>query len=447
MICIFILLVALTSQLVAGDQYINSNKRRSDELSPSPSSPPLSSCQVKALDGTCFGHDLKRKYFLQASNFTNFNHGSFGAVPRIVFEQQTRLYQEQENRIDTWFHSTYYSLVDAARARLAALVNCMADDLVLVENASAAVNSILRSFPFVKGDKVLRLSTAYGMIINTLEYLQETVGIEVVVVDVEYPVTGTAQIINSVQKAIDANPGIKMSIFTHISSYPSMIEPVHELVKIAKDAGSYTFVDGAQALGVLSINISEINCDFYLGNAQKWLYSPKGTAFLYVKRELQTDIFPEPAVINSWGASYVVRYRYTGTRDYTAFCAIPAAMDFIEQIGGAANVDLYIRDLAIKAGKILTAAWNSSLLVSEDMTGYIINVILPSTDVNAIGSMAGALSSKHGFYFTYGSVNLTATTGETVYYTRLSAQVYLELSDFEKLAYLVLTLLAEYTPP
>jgi hypothetical protein len=152
-------------------------------------------------------------------------------------------------------------------------------------------------------------------------------------------------------------------------------------------------------------------------------------------------------VINSWGASYVVRYRYTGTRDYTAFCAIPSAMDFIDTtLGGRSNVDTYIRNLAVNAGRLLTSSWGTSLLVAESMTAYIINVILPSKDPSAIGYMSGKLSSEHNFYFTYSSV-VSTLTGETIYYTRLSAQVYLEMGDFEKLAYLVPSLLAEYVPP
>lgn len=75
------------------------------------------------------------------------------------------------------------------------------------------------------------------------------------------------------------------------------------------------------------------------------------------------------------------------------------------------------------------------------MSGFMINVVLPSKNMTAVASMAGVLSSKHGFYFTYASVNST-TTGEVIIYTRLSAQVYLELSDFVKLAALVSSLLS-----
>ena len=74
------------------------------------------------------------------------------------------------------------------------------------------------------------------------------------------------------------------------------------------------------------------------------------------------------------------------------------------------------------------------------MTAAMINVVLPSSDINAVANMASILGSKYNFYFTYSSVNSTAT-GQSIIYTRLSAQVYLELSDFELLATLVPSLL------
>jgi len=92
-----------------------------------------------------FGHSLKDKYFLLDNSLTNLNHGSFGAVPRPVMDNHIYLLQQQESHPDRWFRETYYKLIDSSRECISKLVHAHCDDLVLVENASSAVNSVLRS--------------------------------------------------------------------------------------------------------------------------------------------------------------------------------------------------------------------------------------------------------------------------------------------------------------
>ena len=93
-------------------------------------------------------------------------------------------------------------------------------------------------------------------------------------------------------------------------------------------------VDGAHAPGILDLNMSDLaswGCDYYTGNLHKWCYAPKGCAFLWtspLKEENKSYANIAPTVISSTGeASYAGRFAYTGPRDYTSFCAIPAAAD------------------------------------------------------------------------------------------------------------------------
>eukprot|EP01035_Chromulina_nebulosa_P028091 gene28091-37023_t len=182
-----------------------------------------SGCVVKDLDGTCYGHELKKKYFYLNESFCNLNHGSFGTVPKPVFSAQSQYFLQQESFPDTWFRQTYYEYINTARESIAQLINANQDDVVLVENASSAVNSILRSLGLKSGDKVLRLSTAYGMVINTLDWLVQTIGIEVIIVEIEFPVIDNTQIVHAVSAALEENQDVKLCIFSHISSVPAMI--------------------------------------------------------------------------------------------------------------------------------------------------------------------------------------------------------------------------------
>jgi hercynylcysteine S-oxide lyase len=154
--------------------------------------------------------------------------------------------------------------------------------------------------------------------------------------------------------------------------------------------------------------------------------------------------FIEPTVISSSGKhDYVGRYAYTGTRDYTGLCTIPTAFEFRSFLGGDELISSYCHDLAIRAGNELSHAWNTTLLVGVDLTGFMVNIILPSTDVEAIAFMRDTLDIEYNIYIVYDVIPADKSdTGEEIYFTRLSAQVYLELQDFMRLATLVPELLA-----
>lgn len=159
------------------------------------------------------------------------------------------------------------------------------------------------------------LSTAYGMVKETLNWLVDTSGVEVVVVNITFPIDSASQITHAVSDVLAAHGDVKLCIFSHISSMvrtnnmnipprrayvltsaynyqPAVIEPVADLSAIAHTAGAIVLVDGAHAPGQINVDVTVINADFYLGNCHKWLYAPKGTAFLWVSPAHQTSVSP-----------------------------------------------------------------------------------------------------------------------------------------------------------
>lgn len=323
-----------------------------------------STVSFKDIDGTPYGNALKSKYFNLDANYCNLNHGSFGTVAKPVLDAQYKLMLDQELRPDRWFRETYFKHIIDAREKIAGLVNANVEDIVLLENASSAINSILRTIGLQKGDKILRLSNAYPMVIHTLNWLVSTIGIEVVVVNIEYPVKGPEQLVDAVADALKANTGIKMCIFSHIASIPTMIEPVELLTPLAHSHNALVVLDGAHCPGVLDLDLKALNPDFYLGNLHKWIFAPKGTAFMYVRNTPQRELIPQPTVISSTGENqYLDRFKYTGTRDYTGFTAIPAAVSFLQTLGGLKLIQQYNHSLAVKAANHLATVWKTSLMV------------------------------------------------------------------------------------
>lgn len=398
-------------------------------------------------DITEYGNHLRSEFHL-ALELTQLNHGSFGVVPREVMKHQIQVLEEQESHPDRWFRGIYFKYVEESRRTLANLINAKnVDDVVLVENASSAVNSVLRSMRFNAGDKILVLSTSYQMVLDTLQWLVGEFQVEIIQAVLDYPINSDRDIIQPFQECISQLPfgNVKLAIFSHITSMPAMIEPVKELTSICKVKGcKYVLIDGAHAPGHVPIDVEDIGCDFYTGNCHKWLYAPKGAAFMWIRNEHQSSSFPQPTVISSSKKyDFIGRFEYTGTRDYTAFSSINEGINFQKKHGGYEKIYSYCHKLIVDAGQRLSATWGTYLLVNNpDMIGFMINIVLPTNDGDIAAKVQSELDLEYNIYIVIASVRLK--NGETVYFTRLSSQIYLEMEDYLKIEYLVPNLIQKY---
>lgn len=98
-----------------------------------------------------FGRPMLEAHFNLRTDLINLNHGSFGTVPKDVMTAHFGYLQEQESFPEIWFRETFYKYQDIARKEIAAFINAPLEEVVLVENASSAINSILNSYPFQVG--------------------------------------------------------------------------------------------------------------------------------------------------------------------------------------------------------------------------------------------------------------------------------------------------------
>lgn len=197
-------------------------------------------------------------------------------------------------------------------------------------------------------------------------------------------------------------------------------------------------VDGAHAIGQVDIDLSALRAsgvDYYTSNCHKWLYCPSGSAFMWVSRDSPLYGYIQPAVLSLYeqGDLYS-RFGYVATRDYSPFCVIPAAFDFIDSVGGMENVHAYLNKLARYAGATCARIWQTETLVpvESDLIGAMVDVRLPTDDLAVAQSVREKLDKEHDVYIVvyelYGKV-----------WTRLSAAIYLEESDFDFLAHKVLS--------
>jgi len=114
---------------------------------------------------------IRNEEFSFAPGYLTFNHGSYGATPKDVDNAQRAFTVQAQGRPDPWFRTDYFPLLSDARNRIAQYVGTSATNIVLLENASSAINAIFRSLVFSPGDKVIYFNTAYIMVKNVVQYM------------------------------------------------------------------------------------------------------------------------------------------------------------------------------------------------------------------------------------------------------------------------------------
>lgn len=138
------------------------------------------------------------------------------------------------------------------------------------------VNAVLRSFPFRAHDRILYLNLAYGMVVDTLQYLVDTLDVDLVECTLAVP-SSNEDIVAAVEATIARSAGsIRFATFSHITSTPAIVLPVDQLIALCRKHNITVLIDGAHCLGHLPLNLNGLQPDYYIANGHKWLFSPKG---------------------------------------------------------------------------------------------------------------------------------------------------------------------------
>ncbi len=275
-----------------------------------------------------------KSQFLLRNDITFLNFGSFGACPRQVFERYQQYQLELEQEPVQFITATGLQYLKASREALGAYVNCSPDDIVYVTNPSYAVNIIAKSLKLESGDEILTTDLEYGACDRTWRYYCKKTGAVYVRHPIQFPLTTKEDFVDQFFKGLTTKT--KLVFISHLTSSTGLRLPVEEICAAAKAKGLITFVDGAHAPGQVPLDLSALQADIYTGACHKWMMTPKGSSFLYVKREFQ-NLF-DPLVI-SWGyessapshSQFLDYHQLQGTRDFSAFLCIPAAIAFMKE--------------------------------------------------------------------------------------------------------------------
>jgi isopenicillin-N epimerase len=259
---------------------------------------------VKALyRGTAFMPDAQaddaavfsaaREHFLIPAGVAYCNTGTLGASPREVVDALTSGIRRLETDLASWPYEqpdgeplTGYQKLLELRKAVGGFVNASSAEIALTQNATMGMNFLANGLDLAVGDEVVSTDQEHGGGISPWRLLAKRRGIVVRELPLETAFAGGPEaIVQHFESAM--TPRTKVVMFSHITSGLGALLPARELCALARSRGALAIVDGAQAVGQIRVDVQALGCDAYVGSPHKWMMAPKGTGFLFLRREVQ----------------------------------------------------------------------------------------------------------------------------------------------------------------
>lgn len=319
------------------------------------------------------------------------NHGSFGACPRPVFATYQAIQLELERQPVAFLGRELNDRLKAPRVALAPFLGTTSENIVGLTNATEGLNVVAQSLDLRPGDEILTTDHEYSAIDKTFAYVARRSGATIVPVTVPLPLTSEAAFTETLLKGM--TPRTRVLLLSHITSPTALVFPIERIVKEARARGIYTVIDGAHTPGHIPLRLDALGADFYAGNCHKWLMTPKGSAFLYVRPELQGMINPL-VISHGWtldsksagakgafgNSPFIDELEIRGTRDPSAWLAVPSALDFRKEQGWE-QVARECRDLAQEtAGRLRQLTGLPAFSSPEFSAPQMVAMPVPKTD-------------------------------------------------------------------
>ncbi|KAH8929276.1 PLP-dependent transferase, partial [Atractiella rhizophila] len=409
-----------------------------------------------------FGKEFGEKYFLMEDGWTNLNHGSYGCCPKPTMEVFRKFQEQAESFPDRFMRRQYVPLLDKARARVSKLVNCDTEDLVFVPNATTGVNIALRSVEYKLNDAILYIdTTVYGSCENSILYILDSkpsLKLRTVPVPVTYPISDK-DLLKKIEDAIvgyeSTNPEskVRVMLLDAISSNPGVVVPWERIVALLRNHDVFSIVDGAHAIGQISLDMKRADPDWFVSNLHKWAFAHRGVAMFYCKREHQWNTHSMP-ISHGYNSPehpshlplgdksrWVSEYEWIGTQDWSSILSVEAALEFRERVcGGEERIMTWCNQLANEGGKAMVKILGGGSVVMENgectLIASMVNVSLPL----AVSPDAGVRAKQSAFIveqmFRH-KFHIPMFVHGDKWWLRVSAQVYNELYMFISVAHLL----------
>lgn len=337
-------------------------------------------------------------------------------------------------------------LLDESRHAIEDYLHAARDTCVLVPNATAGIETVLRDLEYCDGDIVITFATIYEAFANTLDYLAGTTPLRTTTIEYALPVSDDSlcdALVTAIESARAAGQRPRLVLFDTINALPGVRMPFERLAQVCRTHGVLSCIDGAHGIGQLPLDLTALDPDFFVTNCHKWLYVPRGCGVLYVPLRNQHLLRSTLPTSFGYGCGFVQNFSNIGTLDDTPYLCIPAALRWRAKLRwqgltGEEAITAYVLQLARKGGRIVAEILGTEVLENAEGTlgaCAMTNVRLPLGDAPAAAVNDEASSEDVGSWIMKTMITQRATSVSVfpyagAWWVRLSAPVYVTEDDF-----------------
>lgn len=325
----------------------------------------------------------------------NLNNGGVSPSPRIVTEAFVRYTWQQEDATAYTMWQILEPQSETIRTGLAEMFGCDAEEIAITRNASESLEILLMGLDLRSGDEILTTTQDYPRMITTLRQRELREGLKLNLIKIPLAPKNVDDIASAFERAI--TPRTKLILVSHQINLTGQIVPVRKVCEMARSKGIETIVDGAHSFAQFDFKRDDLGCDYYGTSLHKWLYAPKGTGLLYVKKDKIAKVWALMASEDK-NRSDIRKFEEIGTHSAAMRLAIGEAILFHNAIGGKRKEERL---------RYLSRYWMNRL---KDVPGVGFNTSFDPTQSCAIANfkidgvdpvkLGGYLMSKHKIFTT-----------------------------------------------
>jgi selenocysteine lyase/cysteine desulfurase len=325
----------------------------------------------------------------------NLNNGGVSPSPRIVTEALVRYIWQQEDATAYTMWQILEPQSETIRTGLAEMFGCDREEIAITRNASESLEILLMGMDFKPGDEILTTTQDYPRMLTTLRQRERREGLTLKLIKIPTPTQDPKEITAAFERGITTRT--RLILISHQINITGQITPVKAVCELARAKGIETIVDGAHSFAQFEFKKADLGCDYFGTSLHKWLFAPKGTGLLFVKRDRIEKIWPLMAA-ESKQAGDIRKFEEVGTHSAAPRLAIGEALLFHRGIGGKrkeARLRYLSRYWMNRLKNVPRVRFNTSF--DSNQSCAIANVNIEGVDPEKIGSY---LFDKHRIFTT-----------------------------------------------